>query len=174
MTNRFDSLYLQCISERRFLPLALAGALALSPGQSSAEPLGASLNNPGNIRTTSDHWKGSSRDNREFVKFDQPVYGIRAVTKLLKTYKQKYGLNTIRGIITRWAPPEENDTEKYIRNMVEYTGFGETDPLYLFDSKGKPNRDRIIKIVRGIMINEIGKEASSKYQDSLIGRAINL
>ena len=44
-------------------------------------------------------------------------YGIRAIFRILKTYREKYGLNTIEGIINRYAPPAENDTESYIESV---------------------------------------------------------
>ena len=73
-------------------------------------------NNPGNIRHGID-WDGLNEDqskDEEFSQFSTPEYGIRAMFKILKTYDNKYNLNTIEGIINRWAPPIENDTESYI------------------------------------------------------------
>ncbi|MEK6397859.1 MAG: hypothetical protein V4734_07215, partial [Terriglobus sp.] len=29
---------------------------------------------------------------------------------------------TVRQVITRWAPPNENDTEKYIRDVCSFSG----------------------------------------------------
>jgi len=51
-------------------------------------------------------------------------WGIRAAFVLLRTYSTKYHANCIRDIISRWAPPTENDTERYIRNVCLWTGFG--------------------------------------------------
>ena len=51
-------------------------------------------------------------------------YGLRAAFVLLRTYSSKYKLNSIRDIVTRWAPPSENDTEAYIRTVCCLTGFG--------------------------------------------------
>ena len=41
---------------------------------------------------------------------------------LLDTYRTRYGLSTIREMISRWAPPSENFTEGYIRFVSERTG----------------------------------------------------
>ena len=92
-------------------------------------------NNPGNIRRTSDRWKGlsASQTDPAFFQFDSPVYGIRAMAKLLRNYCAKYGLCTVREIITRWAPPNENDTESYIRSVSLSMGVGESDTLDLAD-----------------------------------------
>ena len=72
-------------------------------------------NNPLNIRK-GNKWIGL-RDfptDKEFDEFLTLQYGFRAAFKLIFTYIQR-GDDTIRKIITRWAPPSENDTEAYIR-----------------------------------------------------------
>ena len=52
-------------------------------------------------------------------------YGWRAAFMILtRTYYKKYGLKTIRAIISRWAPPKENNTAAYIRHVSDYTGIG--------------------------------------------------
>lgn len=68
-------------------------------------PRGIRNNNPGNIRWGSD-WKGLKKDGKQqdpsFCIFKTPEYGIRALAKLLRNYKQLYGLNTPRKIISRY------------------------------------------------------------------------
>ena len=39
------------------------------------------------------------------------------------------GYNTIRKIITRWAPPSENDTGNYIVNIAKSIGAGVDEKL---------------------------------------------
>ena len=81
--------------------------------------------NPGNIRLSKDKWQGlaQSQKDKEFFTFQNPVYGIRAMARILIKYQDDYGLRTIRGIIGRWAPASENNTEAYIKRVVERTGF---------------------------------------------------
>ena len=64
-----------------------------------------------------------------FVRFESIEWGLRAAFVLLHTYSTKYKLNCVRDIISRWAPPTENDTEKYIRNVCQWTGFGGNERL---------------------------------------------
>ena len=80
-------------------------------------------NNPLNIRHSTSKWKGMARVQTDpaFVQFTTMAYGYRAAFVLLRTYRQKYGCNTIRKIITRWAPPKENDTDGYIENVSRWT-----------------------------------------------------
>ena len=80
--------------------------------------------NPGNIRQSRSKFKGEVRPSRDsaFKEFESMAYGYRAMFVLLDTYRTRYGLSTIREIISRWAPPSENFTEGYIRFVAERTG----------------------------------------------------
>lgn len=42
------------------------------------------------------------------------AWGYRAMFVLLHTYRIRYGCHTLRDMINRYAPPTENDTDKYI------------------------------------------------------------
>ncbi|MBO4840340.1 MAG: hypothetical protein J5524_04490 [Bacteroidaceae bacterium] len=116
------------------------------------QPLGIRNNNPLNIRRGKTLWKGeipsSPSGNREivaigelcdggqrvgrgvrgvgssFCKFSSVEWGLRAAFCLLRTYANKYRLCCVRDIISRWAPPTENDTTSYIRHVCLLTGFG--------------------------------------------------
>ena len=90
-------------------------------------PRGIRNNNPLNIRLNSDKWQGlrTLQEDREFCQFETMAYGWRAAFVILcKTYYGKYKLKTIRALITRWAPPKENNTEAYIRHVSDYAGIG--------------------------------------------------
>lgn len=88
----------------------------------TAKPRGIRNNNPLNIRISGDNWKGSVGDDGAFVQFELASLGIRAAARILKNYRDKYGLNTISDIINRWAPPSENDTQAYIHSVAEKVG----------------------------------------------------
>ena len=106
------------------------------------EPRGIRNNNPLNIRLSKDKWQGqiNGKGNIDgnsslssegaggeavFCQFSSMEYGWRAAFVVLcRTYYGKYGLKTIRGIVSRWAPPKENNTEAYIRHVSDYTGIG--------------------------------------------------
>ena len=80
--------------------------------------------NPGNIRQSRSNFKGEVRPSRDsaFKQFESMAYGYRAMFVLLNSYHKRYGLTTIREMISRWAPPSENFTEGYIRFVAERTG----------------------------------------------------
>lgn len=73
-------------------------------------------NNPANIRHGS-KWQGLSpaQPDTSFCTFVSMEYGVRALICLLRTYYKTYNLRSIRSIISRYAPPSENDTDSYIR-----------------------------------------------------------
>ena len=59
-----------------------------------------------------------------FVRFESMEWGIRAAFVLLRTYSVKYRANCVADIIKKWAPPSENNTDRYIKNVCFWTGFG--------------------------------------------------
>ncbi|KEZ94983.1 structural protein P5, partial [Xanthomonas vasicola pv. vasculorum NCPPB 895] len=93
-----------------------------------APPRGVRNNNPGNIDRTGVAWQGEDRSaaararEARFAVFDTPEDGFRALVKTLLTYQRKHGLRTVRGIINRWAPPVENDTGAYVREVAKALG----------------------------------------------------
>jgi len=97
-------------------------------------PRGIRNNNPGNIRI-GDKWQGlvmsMERKDADFCEFKDPTWGIRALAATLITYQDRYKINTIDGIIKRWAPPIENNTQEYINAVSRLTRFGAHDTLDL-------------------------------------------
>lgn len=88
-------------------------------------PRGLRNNNPGNIRRIGKPppWKGLSKDqssDAEFLVFDAPLWGLRALGRTLHTYFDRYKLRTVRQIIARWAPPQDNnDTGAYVAAVAQ-------------------------------------------------------
>lgn len=109
---------------KQLLALSSITALALFINWFERTPKGIRNNNPLNIRgSNAFKWQGEiDRDYQDFVIFDSPDSGFRAAGRTLKTYRDKHGLNTIHGIVGRWAPPNENNTESYINSVSKKTG----------------------------------------------------
>lgn len=118
-------------------------------------PRGLRNNNPGNIRINNDLFQGEVRPSKDksFKEFETMPYGYRAMFKILSSYYKNYKLNTIRKMITRWAPPKENHTEKYIKAVSDYAGIPADDPININD------REQMIRIVAGMSKVENGVEA---------------
>jgi hypothetical protein len=94
-------------------------------GQAITAPRGIKNNNPGNINKTMKDgkeylWKGevphAENTDKRFKQFYEFVYGVRALILNLKSYFSS-GKNTVRKIISVWAPASENKegTEAYIK-----------------------------------------------------------
>ncbi|TFF13750.1 structural protein [Pseudomonas sp. BCA14] len=91
------------------------------------ETRGVRNRNPGNIDyNPANQWQGQLKPDpsveKRFARFDSPENGIRALGKTLLTYQRKYGLKTVKAIISRWAPSAENDTAAYVRAVEMSTG----------------------------------------------------
>ena len=93
--------------------------------------------NPGNIdfnqaQFDRDKWVGEvgleDHRNPRFTTFSEPVFGIRAMAKILLTYyrlrKADDGsaIDTVQEIIDRWAPPSENNTDAYATHVRKALG----------------------------------------------------
>lgn len=91
-------------------------------------------NNPGNIRKSADQWKGLAavQDDPAFFKFTHAQYGVRALGRILQTYRNKYGLQTVRDIIGRWAPPNENNTTSYVNSVARALGVTADEPIDVY------------------------------------------
>lgn len=88
-------------------------------------------NNPFNIRRGRSRWLGSiSSTDDKFEQFDTLEHGVRAFFIIMRTYALKYNIRTIRGIVTRFAPPSDNNpTEEYIKFVCRRIGHLPDDEL---------------------------------------------
>jgi hypothetical protein len=96
------------------------------------QPRGIRNNNPLNIRRTATKWQGMmlTQTDPDFCQFQSLEYGWRATFRLLtRNYFAKYGLDTIRKIVSRWAPPSENDTAAYIASVSRIIGIPPDETL---------------------------------------------
>lgn len=96
------------------------------------EPLGIRNCNPGNIRGSHTKWRGQIGVGKEgFCIFETAAYGLRAMAICLVGYQQNHELNTITGIINRWAPSSENDVAAYVNDVSRRSGFSPSEALNL-------------------------------------------
>ncbi|AQT27773.1 endolysin [Ralstonia phage RS-PI-1] len=97
-----------------------------------ADPIGIRQNNPGNIRFGAG-FDGEQEGDSGFGAYPTPVAGGTALIKNLVAYDVKHGLNTVQGIVGRWAPRNENDTTAYINSVAADLGVGSGDVLNMKD-----------------------------------------
>lgn len=123
-------------------------------------PRGIRNNNPGNIRADGDPWQGlaSPSSDGEFCIFKGPTWGIRAMARTLIAYQDTHGLNTVRGIIRRWAPPIENATSAYINHICKRLGVSDSDEINVHDYA------TMRQLVEAITLHENGVQPYSSAQ----------
>lgn len=95
-------------------------------------PRGIRNNNPLNIEagTFTSGQPGFAGSDGRFAKFDTPEAGVGAAGKLLDVYRDKHGLNTVNGIVGRWAPAADgNNVSAYAANVSKQLGIGPDDPI---------------------------------------------
>ena len=87
--------------------------------------------NPGNIRRSRVRYKGERHPSTDalFKQFETMEWGYRAMFILLDTYRVRHGLKTLREMIMRYAPPEENHTALYVAAVSDMTGIRPDEEL---------------------------------------------
>lgn len=127
---------------------------------------GVRNSNPGNLRKSKDQWEGAIGDDGEFVIFDSPESGVRALAKNLQSYGRQ-GYDSIEKIINRWAPPNENDTKSYIDSVVAATGIPATQSIDL------TNPDVLASLSEAIGYHETGSRYDPEVYQKGVARALN-
>ncbi|EBJ6950715.1 hypothetical protein DYJ22_09130 [Salmonella enterica] len=118
-------------------------------------------NNPGNLEYSAQGWDGELTPDGRFSRFDTPEHGIRALAKNMRTYQHEHGLNTVAGMISKFAPPEDhNDTPTYIKAVAGMMG---VDPNQHIDTS---DADTLTKLVNGIITVENGSNPYTSQQIS--------
>lgn len=95
-----------------------------APGGDSATPRNMRNNNPGNIEDGdfARSLPGYAGTDGRFAKFDTAEAGQKAQVALLGSYGRR-GIDTVEGIINRWAPPSDNNpTSAYVNFVAKKVG----------------------------------------------------
>jgi len=122
------------------------------------EPRAVRNNNPGNINA-GQVWQGlcpladmtpDQREEARFAVFKSPEWGFRAMAILIRNYRRLHGADTVRKIISVWAPPSENNMRAYIVAVSGETGFLPDAPI------DQTEREVMFKLVKAITTHETG------------------
>lgn len=125
-------------------------------------PIGIRTNNPTNLLVVepadAEPWVGLT--DRALVQnelsglyhyeFETPQKGIRAAERTLQTYQEKYGLRTIRQILSRWAPAKSNPLDAYVAKVEVWTGLDADEQINVFDF------DTALRLIRAMVRFENG------------------
>lgn len=144
----------------------VVGGESPAPGQPKADlPRGIRNNNPGNIQRTSTPWQGEvPGGDPRYSAFETPEAGIRALGKNLLAYQDQHDLNTVAGIVSRWAPATENDTGSYVKTVASALHVDANAPLNLRDPS----------ILAGLTKAIIGVENGNQpYSDTQVSAGVD-
>ncbi|MFL1906557.1 structural protein [Plesiomonas shigelloides] len=143
----------------------------------SSTPRGIRNNNPGNIdHVAKNSWLGLDKNNPSdgrFCRFISPVYGIRALAKLLRNYGNKSGekgvggpgIDTVQEVINRWAPPKENNTGSYVNSVAKKLGVSAQQSI---DLNHEPT---LIMLCEAIIQHENGQQP---YELGLLAEGVRM
>lgn len=90
-------------------------------------PRGIRNHNPGNLIDLGIDWDGlatqeqrteAQKTESKFCVFSAPWWGIRAMAKLLTRYYYHDNLQTVAGMVSKYAPGHENPTDAYTDNIA--------------------------------------------------------
>src|SRR5574344_165643 len=120
-------------------------------------PRGIRNNNPLNIRIGTS-WIGLSKNQTDpsFCQFDSMTYGLRAGLIIIRTYMKKYNLRSIHAIVSRWAPPSENDTNTYVKSVSTMM------KMHALQTFNFSDRKRIVALVSAMCKVETGISIDTK------------
>ena len=134
---------------------------------------GLENNNPGNLRFTSNAWQGkiskykNTDSGKAFEQFKTVEYGIRAMLRDVVNDIIN-GKNTVRKLISSYAPPTENDTKTYVNVVSKKLGVNPDSQITLIDSAF------MLLIARAIITHENGNSSGDLIKDSHIRTAISM
>lgn len=124
---------------------------------------GLSLLNPCNLmHSEAFTWDGevvpSADPEGRLCQFSSFVMGIRAAAELLKNYYQKHGCDTVRKIITRYAPNIENPTDSYTDFIADWCAVKPDEALIVTDPS------IMYALISGIIHFEQGVDFCTTFQ----------
>ena len=102
----------------------------------------------------------NAKGEQRFARFNTPEEGIRALANQVSSYYNGTSaaagyqkLQTVSSIISKWAPPNENNTNQYIDNVSKYLGVSPNEKIDV----SKP--EVMTQLVRAIATKEGGNPA---------------
>jgi hypothetical protein len=108
---------------------ALASAIATQEGWFVPDSPPDVHNNPGDLRYAAQIGARTPppTNNQPIAQFENEDYGVTALFRQI--WLQVAQGQTVRQIIEQWAPPSENNTAAYLRNVLTWTGLPADTPV---------------------------------------------
>ena len=111
----------------------LAGLVGRPMTTSRSAPLTERYSNPGAVefKPWMQRYGATVGPNGRYAQFPNQDAGYAVMGKILDTYQNKHGLNTVSGIVNRWAPSnvDNNSTSTYIAKVAAAVGIDPNQPI---------------------------------------------
>ena len=102
--------------------------------------LGYRANNPMDVTSDpttlkNDPWVGqvgvvySSDSSHCFAVFDSVANGVRCGAHVVLGYQKNDGINTLQGLVDRFAPSSDNNPSDYAAELADYVGRGKDESI---------------------------------------------
>lgn len=113
-------------------------------------------NNPLNVRKSYNVWIGQTGSTEGFCDFQNTDYGLRAAMYLIcKVYRLRYGLKTYAQLISRYAPPKENNSAAYISYVCKYAFALPSDSPFVYPDTSIPMMIHLMSKFEGNEVSTI-------------------
>lgn len=131
-------------------------------------PVGLKFKNPLNIkRDVNNHWLGKDEKNLVVLeKFNSFFFGFRAGFKMIRKAVRWRGCNTLRKLLMKWTPEQENGQEIMMQHIYFVASHLDISPDARLDYR---NKALMCELVYWIMIFESG-HAECVIEDDYRGR----
>jgi hypothetical protein len=90
----------------------------------------AAVTNPGAPAPVRNNNPGAMMPGGKLAQYPDMQTGLKALDDNLASYG-KQGVNTLSGVISKWAPPNENDTQAYIKDVSQRLGISPNQKIDL-------------------------------------------
>jgi hypothetical protein len=134
-------------------------------GHNASDPRAVRNNNPLNLSYMPG--QGAIGSDGRFGVYKTLQDGVAANSRQLMRYQDTYGLNTVNGIIHKWAPSSENDSDGYSRFVAGRLGVGINDSINLHD------QGTMTKLVDAMAKRESGRELDPQETAQGVLQALN-
>lgn len=133
-------------------------------------PRGLRNNNPGNLVYTENAWKGkipfAQNSDGHFEQFESIEWGIRAMMiDIIGDINE--GTDTLRQLISEYAPAHENNTDAYIASVSNAVGI-------LPDVKLQLSQGLLFALIRAKITMEVGVAYTGMVSDESIAYAYSI
>lgn len=144
-------------------PASAGGGAPAAAAAPAAGPRGVRNNNPLNVSALpgGQTWAGQTGTDGQYATFGTPAAGWAAADKNLQAYATQHGIDTLSGVINRWAPPSSNDTASYIKTVASDLGVDPNAKINLADPQV---RQALLQSMSKVEIGQGAQPAPAQVQ----------